>query len=513
VHLAATDFHTYYRPSKCELRIYLSHQGEPEADPTPFELVLRQLGQRHERSHLDLLARSSECVDIGSGPIEDRVRRTMKAMADRVPVIYQPVFSATASLSGRECQVVGVPDFLLRKRTGYAIRDSKLSRRISESAHPEIVYQLGTYGWLYEQAVGESPVALQIHNGAGEIVELPYDGGAKALEVLAEIVSLREASTEPYSPVGWSKCAQCRFRPRCWPAAEARRDVSLIFGLDQGSARALRDEGIETIDQLLEDFGQERLAGLERSWGRNAAPVGEKSAERIFAQARAMASGSEIVLEAPAVPDHPNYAMFDLEGMPAQLDELEKVYLWGLQVFGEKPGKYRAAVATFGTQGDREGWEVFLALAKGIFEGYGDLPFVHWASYEPAKLSMYVERFGDRDGVAARVRRNLLDLLPVVRSALALPLPSYGLKSVEGFVGFERRLEEYGGDWSMARYIEAAESNDEERRSAILREILAYNREDLEATWAVLRWLRGLGAAPRRQNLISRALNWVRAEH
>jgi predicted RecB family nuclease len=103
---------------------------------------------------------------------------------------------------------------------------------------------------------------------------------------------------------------------------------------------------------------------------------------------------------------------------------------------------------------------------------------------------MYVERFGDRDGIAARVRRNLFDLLPITRASVALPLPSYGLKSVEELVGFERKLEEYGGDWSMARYIEATETEDESQRAAIVDEILAYNREDLEATWAVLEWLR-----------------------
>jgi predicted RecB family nuclease len=45
----------------------------------------------------------------------------------------------------------------------------------------------------------------------------------------------------------------------------------------------------------------------------------------------------------------------------------------------------------------------------------------------------------------------------------------------------------------MAKYIEATESEDEARREALMDEILAYNREDLEATWAVLEWLRGIG--------------------
>ena len=61
-----------------------------------------------------------------------------------------------------------------------------------------------------------------------------------------------------------------------------------------------------------------------------------------------------------------------------------------------------------------------------------------------------MDRFGDPRGIAARGRRNLLDLLPVTQRSIALPLPSYSLKVVEKYIGFERTLEEYGGDWAMA---------------------------------------------------------------
>ena len=49
-----------------------------------------------------------------------------------------------------------------------------------------------------------------------------------------------------------------------------------------------------------------------------------------------------------------------------------------------------------------------------------------------------------------------------------------------------------GGDWSIARYIEAVETHDEAAREAITQEIEDYNRENLEATWAVMGWLRSL---------------------
>jgi predicted RecB family nuclease len=121
---------------------------------------------------------------------------------------------------------------------------------------------------------------------------------------------------------------------------------------------------------------------------------------------------------------------------------------------------------------------------------YGDIPFVHWHHYERVHIEMYVQRYGDPTGVAVRVLRNLLDLLPVTKKAVVLPLPSYSLKVVEEYVGFERTMDEYGGSWAMAQFILATETDDENERNARMAEILKYNEEDLAATWAVFEWLR-----------------------
>ena len=77
-----------------------------------------------------------------------------------------------------------------------------------------------------------------------------------------------------------------------------------------------------------------------------------------------------------------------------------------------------------------------------------------------------------------------------MQRCIVAPLPSYSLKVVETYVGFERTQEEYGGQWAMAKYIEATETNDENMRAEVMNSILEYNREDLAATWAVFKWLR-----------------------
>lgn len=272
----------------------------------------------------------------------------------------------------------------------------------------------------------------------------------------------------------------------------ARNDVALVLKVDQGLARALREIDIVSYDDLLGQFDLERLSAFQRPWGNRMQKVG-KAAETILLSARALQSNEPIPLAPPAIPNHGNFVMFDLEGLPPHLDELDKVYLWGLQAFGEKPSSFMAATAGFGEDGDREGWHAFLDNAAAILSEYGHIPFVHWSHYEKTKLNEYVTRHGDRNGIAAVVHGNLFNLLPVAQATVILPLASYSLKVVEEYVGFQRTQDEYGGTWSMAQYIEATETEDEARRQELMEAILRYNEEDLAATWAVLRWLRDYG--------------------
>jgi len=484
--LTASDFASYYRPTRCDLRVFLRHRREPEGEPGPYEIVLRSLGLRHERDHLATLG---TFVNVSAPSFDERVKVTADAIAKRMPVLYQPTFLVTEKICGTDVEIVGVPDFLILDGDGYLIRDSKMARRIDEENHPEILLQVQLYGWLFQKGYGAAPKGLQVHCGTGEIVAVHYDGGKSALQELERLLALKQLTAEPYEPVGWSKCLGCGFTDRCWSQAEKNSDVALVYCVDQSLARTLHCQGVRTRKELLASFDSASLSELKRPYGHREQRVG-KAAERILDFADAMERKQERVLAVPAIPQHKNYAMFDLEGMPPHLDELDRIYLWGAQVFGEKPSEFKFALSGFRADGDKECWLGFLATAKQIFETYGDIPFVHWAPYEQTYLRRYVERFGDPEGIAERVEANLLDLLTVTRDSLVLPLPSFSLKVVEDYVGFERKEAEYGGAWAMATFIEATEISDEGKRKELMDKILAYNKEDLEATWAVFQWLR-----------------------
>jgi predicted RecB family nuclease len=484
--LIASDFIAYYRPSPCELRIFLKEKREKEAEPNAFDKVLNKLGLRHEKDHLSTLGAYTDLTELS---FEAQVKKTSEAIRNKAPLVYQAAFLSKEKIAGTEVEIVGVPDFLILDGDGYIIRDSKISRRIDEENHPEILLQLQLYGWLFEKSCGSSPKALQVHSGTNEIVDVPYDRGVSALAALERLLAIKQLKDEPYEPVGWTKCGGCGFNERCWPKAEANADVALVPDIDQNLARTLHGIGIRSRGELLAKFDVNCLGELKRPYGKREQKVGKK-AERIIQFAEAMEKQQERVVATPSIPPFPNYVMFDLEGMPPHLDELEKIYLWGTQIFGTRPSEFAPAVSGFGPNGDNEGWFAFLANAKKIFEAYGDIPFVHWAAYEKTYLTRYIDRYGDVDCTAARVKTNLLDLLTVTRDSMILPIPSFSLKVIEKYIGFKRRQTESGGQWAMATFIEATETCDEGKRKELMDEILKYNGEDLEAMWAVFEWLK-----------------------
>ncbi len=214
--LTASDFMTYWRPSPCELRVFSHEKGEREAEVGAFDEVMRRLGIRHEQEHLATLG---PYLDLSSVLIDDRVGRTLEAITNKVPVVYQPAFLVRHTISGVEVETVGVPDFLILDGDCYVIRDCKMSRHLEVEIHPEIVVQVQLYGWLFERSTGVPAKTLQVYNGVKEIVGVGDYGGEWTLSVFDNLLRIRLLEEEPYEPVGWSKCGGCGFNERCWTKA------------------------------------------------------------------------------------------------------------------------------------------------------------------------------------------------------------------------------------------------------------------------------------------------------
>lgn len=478
--LNASAFYALYRPSQCGKRLRFSFAGDPTPPPSPLEKLLFEYGLAHEKN---IIASIPNLIDLSQGTEAERATKTRQHLQEKKAPLYQPFLQTEIETPNGIITLVGVPDLLMPTADGWIIREIKLANTLDR--RPDISAQLVTYGYLLQQTTGQPPIGTEVWRGDGSILAVkPYslERFHKHWHILLEQLD----NTTPYEPVGWSKCRGCGYFNQCWQTAQNQQDVSLLANIDQNLARALHEQGVQTVSQLKEKFDVKELGKFKRLYGEQQQTVGKK-AKLILTQADCFLSQThEILGHISELPQAENLVMFDLEGIPGYFSGYESVFMWGMKVYGKRPSPFTAATTANIQQDDKATWYSFLNKAQEIFNEYGDLPFIHWGSYEKSKLKLYIDRYGDPHNIAKRVLDNLVDLLRIYRRVVCLPIPSFSLKMVEKFVGFERQLT-FNGELAIVTYMQA---NSAEARKTALSQILQYNEEDLEATWATYVWLK-----------------------
>jgi len=452
-----------------------------------FNELVKGKGLAVEDAHVQTVG-PVESPTYPEGDISSGFEETLKLIKSKIPIIYQGV------LMSHDGQFTAIPDLLIldRKTGGYKVRDVKLATNLDN--HPEIVLELGLSKMVAEEVLGYS-TTIEVVTGDGQIIS-PFNVPDKKIVIacIKRIFELENLSDEPSEPTGWSKCEPCPFFEYCWDSAWERHDVSTISSVEQGMARALWANGVQTWEDVL-NLGIGNLTDISFQRGSQVQRIGPTRTEKIMRQARCLTKGiydvkSAIVLPRSYSKGNRPIMIFDIENNIFEEIGLGiNVYLWGLMVvLPNDIQEQELILAPPGEEGDAEGWHQFLSVISRIFEKNGDMPVIHYGSHEKTWVSKYINRYGDDREVGQRLLTNLWNLYSAISSSVILPVPSYSLKQLEGFVGFMRTQEEYGGSWSIVRYNQYLQASNQEAER-IIEEIRTYNREDLLATYAVYKWL------------------------
>lgn len=490
--LSAADFYTYFRPSRCQRRVHLIHHP-------PEQLETGELDQFYARAqeadfHVEryYYKRLQHPLDLSSLSDKERRHETLNAIMRQEAVIYKPLLSHTWRHRGKRYTLEAAPDFLIWDEDGYNLLHCRMGKKINRENHPDIYWISQFNAWVYKRLFGEWPREIQVGNSTGNILTLPPPSKKSLESLLDQLISWRQSEELPYHPVSWTKCQNCFFRDYCWELAEAKQDIALIPNLEASLLLALRDSGLLTVQDLFDHHNVDSLAAFTWEESHNPRKVGHKKAQGMLHMAESLLTQKPILTRQPHLPQTRQWIMFDVEGVPARPGQPEKVYLWGMYLMGDESRNLQQMSQTLNRQADRDNWFRFLERAQEIFETYGDVPFIHWGSFEPYCIKLYTKRFGDRHGVAKRIHKNLLDFFELLKKTVVIPLPSYSLKVIEKYVGFERPDQDTGGYWSVVHYLKSVSTKNKEKREEILEQLRAYNCADLEAMWHVLQWFQNL---------------------
>jgi predicted RecB family nuclease len=453
-----------------------------------LELIFR-LGLAHEERYLESLrAEGLSIVEIATRHGADGRRQaeaeTLDAMRRGVDVVYQATFFNGAW--------GGQADFLRRVEKpsslgewSYEIADTKLTRRMKVAA----LLQMVTYAERLAELQGREPDHVHVVTGDGE--ERPW----RLVDVAAYARRARERMRAfvdhppDTEPVPVAHCAQCTWQQHCEGEWRRADDLSLVAGMRGDHRDALRGIGITTLAQLAEAApDQLKNSGIGAA---ARARLREQAAEqmrerRTGVPSRTLLSPEENrgLLRLPEPDDGDLY--LDFEGDPYAEDGEGREYLAGL---GDTEGGFTALWAH-----DRDAERAMVVeLIDRITAAWRRSPGMHvyhYAPYEVTALKRLTGRYGVREAELDALLRaeRFVDLYPVVRQSMRISKSSYSIKKLEAFYWGAIRGQNADVADAMASVL-AYERWLVDPQQKTLDDIEAYNKDDVDSTRALHRWL------------------------
>ncbi len=292
-------------------------------------------------------------------------------------------------------------------------------------------------------------------------------------------------------PIRTHECVPCPWWSVCEPLFDPD-DISLRINkwpLDAHEISALRSLGVWTIHDLAAADMDELLPRYEDLVShRPEVPARLQAAAR---RARLLIAGDELERTTKGPIHLPTSALeVDLD-IEASADN--RVYLWGFLVHDVSGGAepYYKAFAEFGELNDQAEAELALRAMtwlRDLIAG-SDAPVYHYSDYELVRLAHIAAQAPDLEWAPGFAEDHFVDLFAVMR-AHYFAVHGLGLKNVAAHgAGFSWRDPEAGGLNSQGWFNDAVRGPVAEREAARQR-VLAYNEDDVRATWHLRRWLR-----------------------
>jgi predicted RecB family nuclease len=408
----------------------------------------------------------------------------MRAGAD---VIYQATFLRSPFR--------GHADFLFRVERpselgdwSYEVADAKLARR----AKPYFLVQLCFYSELLHGAQGgEAPERVHVILGDGDVESFRLaEFSAYFRRVRERYLAALDDGAETY-PEPVVHCAVCRWSDRCDAQRAADDHLSLVANIYRRHRDLLGETGITTLEALgrldpaatVAGIRPEQLGKLRQQAALQlrTRETGEPALEFLDpVEARGFAR-----LPKPSEGD----VFFDMEGDP--FFELGLEYLFGFVTHDRHEPDFTGLWGRTRAE-ERRALEDFIDFVVARRERWPDLHVYHYAHYEITALTRLAGQHGTREDELDQLLRDevFVDLLKVVREAMRIGQPSYGLKKVEAFYMDQRKTSITDGNESVIEFERWLDQGGVDGGDpAILEEVAAYNRDDCLSTLRLRDWL------------------------
>jgi len=486
MHITATKLYDYIQCPHKVWRDTYGPQTEKIKETNPFVQLLWDRGVLYEK---EVISKIGEYIDLSEGTLEERFSKTIKAMGDKAPLIYQGVLMAD--------NIVGIPDLLkLTSDSQYIPVDIKsgMGREgVDEALGDEgrlkehYAIQLALYSDALNKLGFENKKKGMIFDIKGN--EIIYDlnlviGKIKKLtfwELYKDIknkVSILLSNKAENKPAMSGVCKLCPWYDSCKKWVEDNDDPTGLFYIGRSKRDILNEDlQVYTINDILSLNLEETMVQKKKD-KTFLKGIGQKTMEKIFARANIYRNIKQpVVYEEINFPNVSHELFFDIEDDPTR----DFVYLHGVYERSPKGERFIDFTAKdIKPEAEKEAWSKFWEYIKSLPQ---DDHAVYY--YSPHEKSTYKRMQSNYPDVISMEEvenffnhPNVIDLYQIVLKNTDWPVGSYSLKTLAQFLGFKWRDETPSGALSIKWFNEYIDKRDKE----ILKRILLYNEDDCKAT-------------------------------
>jgi predicted RecB family nuclease len=317
---------------------------------------------------------------------------------------------------------------------------------------------------------------LRQSDGTGETVNLTLSR-SRLDEASALVEEVRLARAQGVEPRVCS-CQACQWDPDVERLVEERHHVSLIYGVGWVYSNALESLGITSYDELLEADAVS-VSGNMRDLGYPSVTLDEVT--RWQRHAESYVRGEPVFFGLPLQVGQ------DFIVLDAEYDN-DEVWLIGLCVSRRGRQRYTKIWAD-SIKEQRKGIDELLSFLYA----HPNLPVVTWGgnSADVPALRRHMKRLSLEPEDLQPLSQRHVDAFYFAWRSLRLPTPSLNQKKVERYIGVQRASSDVLGGFDAVsayrRYRRLPAKSP--KKSAMRRELVAYNRDDLRGLVLLVRRL------------------------
>lgn len=491
MYITASKLYDYIQ---CPHRVWRDIHGPQEEkikETNSFIELLWKKGVKHEEK---IVSKLGNYLELKDRSIDERFQKTIEAMKNKTPLIYQGVL--------KHKNLLGIPDLLKKLpddtympidiKSGMGFKGSDGEEGVEGKPKKHYSVQLCLYNDLLKK------LDFAIHNN-GKIIdihgdEIEYDlvspMGVRTKETWWEFyerikkhVDFLMKNQDKNKPAIAGICKICPWHDSCKKWCEEKKDLTNVFYLGRSNRdRINEDLFIENIDEFLkidiEEVMKQKQAEKKSGNKEFLFRIGKNSLLKSIKRAKILYQTKKPVIYEPIIFPQVSYELFfDIEDDPTQ----EFIYLHGVyERNGEKERFIDFTATEISDEAEKEAWQNFWKYIDSLPKN--DFAVYYYSHHEKTTYKKLQKRYPDvisLEKVEAFFENpNVIDLYKIIQKQTDWPVGSYSLKALATYLGFSWRDKTPSGALSIQWFNEYLETKDE----SILKRILEYNEDDCKAT-------------------------------